>query len=62
MRVEFKVFEDINVNNTCRRFEEGEVPESFEISAEFDWSNARQGALVGARFKKSTFKVLPTII
>ena len=62
LRVELKVFEDINVNNTCRRFEEGEISESSEISTEFDWSNARQGALVGERFKKSTFKVLPTII
>ena len=56
LRVELKVFEDLNVNNTCRRFEEGEIPESSEISTEFDWSNARQGALVGERFKKPLLK------
>ena len=56
LRVVLKIFEDVNVNNTCRRFEEGEIPKASEISTEFDWSNARQGALVGERFKKSSFQ------
>ena len=41
---------ELNLNETCQRFSATRTLNSSKIEAEFNWSNAKQGALVGCYY------------